>query len=448
MNRLKQNSGHVYGVKRLINNNSKSSWERTDDAIGLIANATKDGSAVQNDFNKLAPWNEIISFNIDLTTKRKKAYFGDANFKFDGTNGDVYTKIPDFYYKIWKDDAYEYIQISDSERSGFIKSNSFEVGRYHTGLIDNVLRSYSGITPARYKTLPAFRTLAKSISEKFGILDFMQYDLIKLLYLVEYADYNAQSTLGFGMSSMRVNLEDKALVAENTTNRIIINTSSANNFIVGQIISIGTSSTENFSVASDRKIVSIVDYSEGEITGKAITFDGKAVNIAVNNVIWTSGQLSGGCDTLGMLSGCLSNDGKHAIIYRGLENFFGNVWHFIDGINLKDRKAWICTNPDEYVSDKFEAPYVELEYTNVNTNGYIKALGFDINNPLARFPIETGGGNTTYVSDYYYGESGNVVALVGGRLFGGANCGPWCWYLNFASSFSSWNLGARLSIHQ
>ena len=134
------------------------------------------------------------------------------------------------------------------------------------------------------------------------------YFLLQMLYLVEYADYNSQSKLGSGISSCRVNDNDKALLAETGVNRIIINTSAANNFLVGQQVSIGTSSAWNWSVARNRTIVSKEAYDSGGVTGTAITFDGDPVNIALNNVLWSTGQKSGHCDSLGMKSGCLSND--------------------------------------------------------------------------------------------------------------------------------------------
>ena len=92
-----------------------------------------------------------------------------------------------------------------------------------------------------------------------------------------------------------------------------------------------------------------------------------------------------------MKSGCLNNDGKHAIIYRGIENIFGNIWQFVDGINLKDYQAYICYDPSEYVSDKFTDPYKELGYmcfkpaegaSTTAREGYATKLGYDSLNPL------------------------------------------------------------------
>ena len=447
MEEIDKTRGHVYGVKRKISSNSSSSWTSTDDAVGLVANATKNGGTVQNDFDKLSPWKDIISFNLDLTTGRKKAYYGDPDFKFDGSNGDVYTHIPDIYYKVWQEDDYDYIQIADYAKTGFTKCNAFDIQRYHTGLVDNVLHSYSGLVPAYNKSIVSFRTAAEALGNDYCLMDW-RYFIIQLLYLVEYADYNTQSKLGNGLSNMRFNNSDVSLLAESNTNRFVVNTSGGSSFIVGQTISIGTSSRENFGVAANRKITAITDYNENGIEGKEITFDGEAVDIALTNVIWSSAQHSGGCDSLGMKSGCLADDNKHAMIYRGIENWFGNIFQWVDGINIKDYQAYICYDPSEYESDKFTSPYKELGYVNCDTEGYAKTLGFDINDPLVRFPVEIGGGTSSYMCDYYYKNTGNRVARVGGPLSNGTYDGAWSWFWFNGSSSAYWNVGARVLKYQ
>ena len=439
--------GHVYGVRRKISSNSSNQWERTDDAVGLVANAQKGTSAVRNDFDNLAPWSEIKTCNYDVTNKKIVAFIGDPNFKFDGSNGDVYTQIPDFWYKIWQDNDYDYIQIADYARAGFTKSDKFLEARYHMGLVDGVLHSYSGLTPANLKTIGQFRTLARALGNEFCLLDYRHF-IINILFLVEYATYHSQSALGNGMVSMRYNNGDVALIAESNTNRFVVNTSAGNSFYVGQKISIGTSSNGNYGVATDRKITAINDYSEGSVTGKEIVFDGTPVNIALTNVIWSSPQAAGSCDSLGMKSGCLVNDSKHGVIYRGIENIFGNVWAWVDGINIKDYQAYLCKDPAQYVSDKFEAPYKKLGYLDVNANGWSKTLGFDPDEPLVRFPKEIGAADSTYQCDYHWTAAGIRVARVGGYLVNGTYCGLWCWFLNGASSNSYWYLGCRVLINQ
>ena len=273
-----------------------------------------------------------------------------------------------------------------------------------------------------------------------------RYFAIQCLYLVEYATYNSQSALGNGMVSMRHSNGDVALIAETNTNRFIVNATGGNAFYVGQQVKIGGYDSAS---AVLRTITAINDYDDGTVTGKEIILDGDPIsNITLTNTIWSCVQSAGQCDSLGMKSGCLINDSKHNVIYRGIEGILGNIFQFVDGINIKDRLAYICYDPAEYVSDKFEEPYEALGYTNVATNGYPKALGFDINHPLIQFPTEIGGSDKTGTCDYYYQDAGNRVARVGGDSHTGAYAGLWCWYLSYTSSGANWTCGARVLKYQ
>nr|DAJ48295.1 MAG TPA: tail collar fiber protein [Caudoviricetes sp.] len=432
-----------YTVRRKFSNNTSSAWERMDNNVGKIANATKDGSSVQNDFDYIYPWSDITSYIYNTTTNEVVAEYGDMNYNPDGSLGEVFTKIPSFYWKRWRDNTYEYVSISASKLEGYIKSEQFSVGRYATSYINSKMSSISGQVPEVNRNITSFRTESRKLGNNIAILDY-HYFLIQMLYLVEYADYNSQLMLGNGMTTFRTDNNDKSLVAETGVNRIIINTSGANNFKIGQQVSIGTSSTYNSNVAKNRTITKKENYSSGDITGTAIYFDGDSVNIALNNVLWTTGQKSGGCDTLGMKSGCTANDGKTAVAYRGIENPFGNVFQFVDGINVKDHVCYLCTSQDDYVVDKFTSPYNALGYTNALTNGYSKSLGYDNNYPIASFPTEIGTSSTTGTCDYYTQDNGNRIVLVGGYWSNGSNTGLWCWDLPAASGYAAFNLGSRL----
>lgn len=432
-----------YTVRRKFSDNTSSAWERMDNNVGKVANATKDGSLVQNDFDYIYPWSDITSYIYNTTTSEVVAEYGDINYNPDGSLGEVFTRIPSFYWKRWRDDTYEYISISASKLEGYIKSEQFSIGRYTTSYINSKMSSISGQVPEVNRTITSFRTESRKLGNNIAILDY-HYFLIQMLYLVEYADYNSQLMLGNGMTTFRTYNADKALVAESGVNRIIINTSGANNFKVGQQVSIGTSSTYNWDVAKNRTITRKENYSSGDITGIAIYFDGDSVNIALNNVLWTSGQKSGGCDTLGMKSGCIENDGKTAVAYRGIENVFGNVFQFVDGINVKDHVCYLCTSQDDYVVDKFTSPYNALGYTNALTNGYSKSLGYDSNYPIASFPAEIGVSNMTGTCDFYTQNAGNRIALVGGNWYNDLDAGLWYWTLFFASGSANFYLGSRL----
>lgn len=447
INNISKTRGHIYGIRRKISNNTSSNWERVEDSIGLVANATKNGGEVANDFDNLSPWKDIVSFNLDLETGKKKAYFGDADFKFDGSNGDVYTHIPTFWLKIYEENDYMYILIADYERSGFIKIKEFDIQRYLTGIgEDGKLHSYSGLAGADFKNINQYRTLVKNLGDDYCLMDW-RYFAIQCLYLVEYATYNSQSALGNGMASMRHNNGDVALLAETNTHRFVVNTGAGNQFIVGQQVKIGA--YDNVSSVI-RTITAINNYEDSNITGKEIVLDGDPIeNISLTTYIWTCVQNSGGCDSLGMKSGCLVNDGKHNVIYRGIESIIGNIFSFVDGINIKDCVAYVCYNPKEYVSDKFESPYEKIGYINSKQEGYCKALGFDINHPLIQLPTEIGANSTSGTTDYYWcTATGNRVARVGGTSHNGASDGLWYWSLISASSNSSWFCGARVLKYQ
>jgi len=440
--------GNLYGIKRKVNDNTSSAWERIEDSVGLVAKATKNGEEVQNDFDNRYPWSEIISYNYNVEEKKINAYYGDPTFKFDGSNGEVLTRIPEFYWKREIIDGYEYIYISDYAIAGFNKSEEFSVGRYDACIDeDGKLHSYSGYSPSTNKNITQHRDAAKLLSDEFCMIDY-RYFMLQLLYLVEYANYNSQSQLGNGIVSMRYTASDKAIIAGETTNTIVIATNDY--FKVGQQIAIGTT-VDGVSICKDRTITEIAEYSKDTTEGTAITFDGEPVNIAIGNIIHACAQKEGGCDSLGMKSGCLANDSQHAVIYRGIENIFGNVFNWIDGLNIQEYQAYICRNPEEYTSDKFDGSYIKLGYMNCQERDmYIKKLGFDEKNPDIALPIEIGGGagSSSGMCDFYYSSEGNRVARVGGNFYNGASAGLWYWNCYFSSTISYLSCGARLLKHQ
>lgn len=438
IDKIEESRGHIYGVRRKITDNTNTEWERIKDSVGLVANATKNGESVKNDFDSLLPWSEIKSCNYDITTEKVKAWFGDATFNFNGSNGDVYTYIPDIYLKIYQEDDYDYVLISDVERSGFVKYDSFYISRYTMSIISNKLRSYTGLAPTVGKTISQFRTLAKQLGDKFSLLDY-RYFVLQMLYLVEYANYNSQEMLGNGLIMQQ---QATALITETGTNRIVV---SSTNLYVGRTVSVGTA-WANTSIATNRKITKIEDYNDGSITGKAVYFDGNAVNITVGNVIWGCGQHSGQCNNLGMKSGCIVSDGYHSMIYRGIENIFSNVWQFIDGITTVDRVSYICKEHLAYEDSKITEPYKKIGYTNANADGYIKKIGFDSNEPLVRFPVEVGGNSSIGTSDYYNQNIQTRLALVGGGFYDGAYSGFWCCSFNGGFSNSGVEIGCRALI--
>jgi hypothetical protein len=234
-----------------------------------------------------------------------------------------------------------------------------------------------------------------------------------------------------------------ATVAETGVNRIVVVNAQAALYVVGQTISIG-STQDGFQIFYGRTITSIDIY---DVNQKAISFDGAPVNIAVGNFLFNTGWISGFSSSIVAKSGSpVSNSsGLYPCMYRGIENPWGSIFEFVDGVNIAaDYQAWVCRTPASYASNLFAAPYVQLGYANANADGSPKAMGFDAANPFAEFPITLGGASNTYYADYYYSATGNRIAFLGGLWYNGAYAGLSYWRLFSASSSATSSIGGRL----
>ncbi len=330
----------VYGVQRQISSSS-TEWTRIEGGEGLVANATKDGGTVQNDFDNLYPWSDIISVDINADGSINSRY-GDPDFSFTNPTGKIMTMFPEFWYKRVQENGYEKVYIADAEYEDFEHSELFYIGRYTATGSKTAITTKSGVTNLVNISMTDFRTNAKKIGNSWGAMDIWRWSMLQMLYLVEYADYDSQAKLGYGNCS---------------------------------------------------------------------------TSAAIN---------TGSCDALGMKSGCIKNDKKSGVIYRGVENIFSNIYQWLDGINIgTGPKSWVCKDRSQYASDKTASPYVQLGYMDASKNGYIKTMGYDSNHPEVQRATETGGSDSTYCPDYFTSSSGYAV-YVGGYWSSGLDCGLWC----------------------
>jgi hypothetical protein len=425
-------SAKVYGVS--WNKGSSPTLTRTDSAVGMVANAGVDTTVVRNDFDNAEIYKDITQVTDSL--------------------GNVFMRIPKFYIKKTDGTGFKTWQVSKDMFTGAYLPQCFwdfttstelsyiDIGKYNASLSGaNKLESLSGTYPLINKTIVNFRTYAQANGNAYQQLDIHAVDILQTLFIIEFATLNPQSIFA-GYTGGEYVATDTATVAETAVNRIIVTNAVAATFVVGQAISVGTS-LGGIQVFYGRTITSIDVY---DASNKAISFDGAAVNIAIGNIVWSSGWKSGFSSSITAKSGSpVSNsDSKHPAMYRGIENPFGSVWQFVDGLNITDRQAWVCANAANYASNLFASPYVQLGYVDGNTNGYPIELGWDANNPYANLPITVGGGTTTYYSDYYYQDVGQRIAFFGGTWYYGAGAGLFFWGLVNASSSASISISGRL----
>lgn len=161
-------------------------------------------------------------------------------------------------------------------------------------------------------------------------------------------------------------------------------------------------------------------------------------------------EYTGATVSLGNASGVVTNaNGVQFVSYRGEENFWGNIWGWIDGINVYcygEHELYIA---DHGFADNTANGYEATGFTAAKTNGYISAFGYDgtDNFDWLFVPSETTGNSSLPVGDYFYQNAaynGWLVAILGGGWNDGAHAGAFCWYLDDSASYRSRSVGGRL----
>lgn len=137
-----------------------------------------------------------------------------------------------------------------------------------------------------------------------------------------------------------------------------------------------------------------------------------------------------------------NTDGKHACKYRGIENPFGNVWKWCDGINFDAKKIFVCEDAEFYADDKHDAPFTYMG-ERPTAEGYLKEVTPFAKNPLLGYATAVGATNMTYYCDYYMGNSGTVLCC-GGNFSCATNAGLWAMNGDIASGNGKPHVGGRL----
>ena len=399
---------------------------RTDASIGMVANAGVGAGVVVNNFDYAEIYRDI--------TEVTDAY------------GNVFVRIPRFWIEKTAVGAARTWRISRQPfgkaylPACFANAPYVDVGKYNAFKNGTKLESKSGLAPYVIDTIVNFRTFAQNNGAGYYQIDIHVYDILRTLFYVEFATLDSQSIMaGYTSGQYTTHL---AVVTENGTNKIVVANAFAALYQVGQAISVGTTQGGN-QIFYGRSITSIDVY---DASNKAISFNGAPVNIAIGNYLYNTGWISGFSSGIVAKSGSLvsNSSGLYPCMYRGVENPWGSVYQFIDGVNIKNLQAWVCRTPANYASNLFAAPYVQLGYANANADGYPTQMGFDSANPFVEFPIAIGGALNTYYSDYYYQAAGQQIALLGGRWFSGTSAGVTYWYSRYASFDADLSFGGRL----
>lgn len=153
---------------------------------------------------------------------------------------------------------------------------------------------------------------------------------------------------------------------------------------------------------------------------------------------------------LGNASGTASNaNGVQFVSYRGEENFWGNIWGWIDGINeymdATTHEGTIYIADHSFADDTGTGAYEDAGIIAVYGNGYVSAFCYSEKYDWLFIPGELLGNTALPVGDYCWnGNTGWRVAVLGACWKGGLYAGAFCWGLDDASSARARNVGGRL----
>ena len=152
---------------------------------------------------------------------------------------------------------------------------------------------------------------------------------------------------------------------------------------------------------------------------------------------------TGATDTVATPTGSpISNtDGKHACKYRGIENPWGNIHKWCDGISFSGSSVYVCTEPTAYSEGKTSGLY-EYYGTCASSDGFVKTVAPLAEGSLIQYVTAVGADESSYYCDQSW--QGGAVLSCGGAWDAGAYAGLWFWYGRFSASYSYKYVGGRL----
>ena len=364
------------------------------------------------------------------------AYYGDEGYTEDGSNGQVMVYQPKFYYLVCpleydrQETGYGYhlrkanYYVSERQRAGFklhpafydkngnevdyILMSAYEGCIYDTSanaymlndeqVMDASKDKFSSIAGARpatgvsqNMTRPNIEQMAKNRGEGWHSFGIKTASMEQLLMIVEMGMMNLQTAIGQG--------------------------------VVNIPWTTGSDTTSSYAGATGSTA------SLGNGTGRATettTYEG---GVATKNTA----------------------DGKTSICYRGVENFWGNIWKFAYGINFycevgKPFLGYVCKDFN-YAESKRTDNYENIGFALPSENGYVSAMGYSTNYDWLFLPSEVKGNSSLPVGDYYYQNNtwdGYRIALLGGFWLVGSGAGGFYWYLDNGVGIRSRSIGGRL----
>lgn len=172
-----------------------------------------------------------------------------------------------------------------------------------------------------------------------------------------------------------------------------------------------------------------------------------------NNGASSMTEITGAPVNLGNASGAVTNaNGVQIISYHGEENFWGNIWTWVDGMNESNPTSFaegqhgkLYVADHGFTDDTAANPYLDTGIYPCYGGGYVSAFGYSEAFDWIFIPTEKVGNSALPVSDHFWSQNpGWRVAQLGGIWDSGVKAGAFYWSLQFASSDCYQVIGGRL----
>lgn len=153
--------------------------------------------------------------------------------------------------------------------------------------------------------------------------------------------------------------------------------------------------------------------------------------------------VTGSSNSLGNASSPSTNTSTQFMSYRGIENWYGQIYKFIDGVNISSYVYYVNNNPATFADGVTTGDYVNTGITSATASGYVKDIVANKNGFVAS--VATGGSASTFIPDYFSQSTGLRIMAFGGYAGTGAAAGGFFLYAYYVASSAYADVGSGLS---
>ena len=365
------------------------------------------------------------------------AWYGDADYKEDGSMGQVMVYQPKFYYLVC---PVEYDPIDTGIGYHLRKANYYVSEKPRAGF-----RLHPAFYDASGNEIDYFLTSAYegSIYDASASAYLLNDEQVMNTGEDKFSSIaGARPASGSSQNLTRPNIEAMAQNRGTNWHGDLIKQVSAEQMLM--LIEMGMM---NLQTAIAQGIVSLPWTTGSDTTSSYAAATGSTASL---------GNGTGRAEKTTTYEGGVAKeytvDGKTSVCWRGKENFWGNIWKFVYGINIWGNgkmgggQPYICSD-FSFAESKNSGNYEPAGFTVTNANGYISAMGYSTACDWLFIASECLGNSSLPVGDYTYitvNLNGYRIARLGGHWADGGSAGGFWWALNAGVGYRSRNIGGRL----